>query len=334
MAKIQLLVLGSLALAAPAWAQEVNVYSARQPELIDPILQAFTVETGIKVNSVFMDKGIIERLQAEGDLSPADLVLTTDIANLSAIVEAGVVQPVQSEVIEAAIPEDFRDPADMWFGVTSRARVIYASRDRVAEGEVTTYEDLADPKWQGRICARSGLHNYNIALLSAAIAHHGPEAAKVWAAGLKANLARKPEGGDRDQAKAVWSGECDIALGNTYYVGQMLSDSEQAEWANAIRVVFPIFEGGGAHVNISGMAMTKAAPNHDNALKLMEYLVSPTAQALYAELNFEYPLVAKVPSSALVAGWGTFERDTINLADIAANRADALRIMEEVDFDN
>ncbi len=250
-------------------AQEVNVYSARQPELIEPIFQAFTGETGINVNSVFMDKGMIERLTAEGEHSPADLILTTDIANLSAIVAAGVTQPVKSALIEAAIPAEFRDPGQMWFGITLRARVIYASRERVAEGEVTTYEDLADPKWHGRLCTRSGLHNYNLALLSAEIAHHGAEAAQTWAAGLKANLARRPEGGDRDQAKAIWSGVCDIALGNTYYIGEMMQDDEQKQWAQAVRVDFPIFEDGGTHVNISGMAMTSSAP----CSILLQYLI-------------------------------------------------------------
>ncbi len=314
-------------------AQEVNVYSARQPELIEPIFQAFTGETGINVNSVFMDKGMIERLTAEGEHSPADLILTTDIANLSAIVASGVTQPVKSALIEAAIPAEFRDPGQMWFGITLRARVIYASRERVAEGEVTTYEDLADPKWHGRLCTRSGLHNYNLALLSAEIAHHGAEGAQIWAAGLKANLARRPEGGDRDQAKAIWSGVCDIALGNTYYIGEMMQDDEQKQWAQAVRVDFPIFEDGGTHVNISGMAMTSSAPNHENALKLMEFLVSHKAQELYANLNFEYPLAAGVAVPPLVDSWGSLTSDNTSLADIAANRAQAVTIMENVDFD-
>ena len=326
-------IVAMLGIGQTALAQEVNVYSARQPELIDPIFQAFTIESGITVNSVFIDKGMIERLKAEGDHSPADLILTTDIANLSAIVAAGVTQPVTSAIIDGAIPAEFSDPDHQWFGITMRARVIYASRERVAEGEVTTYEDLADPKWQGRLCIRSGLHNYNLALLSAEIAHHGTKAAQDWAAGLKSNLAQRPEGGDRDQAKAIWSGACDIALGNTYYIGEMMQDDEQKRWAEAVRVDFPIFEGGGTHVNISGMAMTRSAPNRDNAVKLMEFLVSHKAQELYANLNFEYPLVAGVPVPALVESWGSLGADTTSLADIAANRALAVTIMENVDFD-
>lgn len=190
--------------ALPAVAEEVNIYSHRQPELIQPLLDAFTKETGITTNIAFVDKGMAERLQAEGDRSPADIVLTVDIARLKQIVDAGVVQPVQSDVLEANIPEAFRDSADQWFGLTARARIVYAHKERVADGAVTTYEDLADPKWKGKICTRSGTNDYNVALLSAVIAHHGVDAATTWAEGLKANLARKPDGGDRDQVKAIW----------------------------------------------------------------------------------------------------------------------------------
>ena len=330
---LRLSTLALLACSVPALAQEINVYSHRQPELIQPLVDAFTAETGIAVNVAFVEKGMVERLQAEGDRSPADLVLTVDIARLLQIAEAGVLQPVQSDVLEANIPENLRDPNDLWFGLTSRARVVYASTDRVAPGEVTTYEDLADPKWQGRICTRSGLHDYNIALLGAMITHHGEDYATTWAEGLKANLARKPEGGDRDQVKAIAAGECDIALGNTYYIGQMLADPEEAEAANAVSIVFPTFKNGGTHLNISGIAMTKAAPNHDNALKFMEWLASDTAQKIYAETNFEFPVKPGVERSDLVKGWGDFTADTTPLTDIAAARPAALKIMETVDFD-
>jgi len=319
--------------ALPALAEEVNIYSHRQPDLIQPLLDAFTSETGIAVNVAFVDKGMVERLVAEGDRSPADLVLTVDIARLMQVVAADVTQPVQSEVLEANIPAEFRDPADHWFGLTTRARIVYASKDRVAPGEVTTYEDLADPKWRGRICTRSGTHDYNVALLAAVIAHDGAEAAKAWAEGLKANLARKPDGGDRDQAKAIWAGECDIALGNTYYMGQMLADPEQAAWANAVNVVFPTFAAGGTHMNVSGVAMTKAAPNKDAALRLMEWLSSDTAQAIYAETNYEFPVKPGVARSAVVQGWGDFTPDTLPLADVAAQRPAALQLMEEINFD-
>lgn len=319
--------------ALPALAQEVNVYSHRQPELVQPLFDAFTKETGIAVNVAFVDKGMVERLQAEGDRSPADLVMTVDIARLMQVVDAGVTQPVASEALEASIPAELRDPEGHWFGLTSRARIVYASKERVADGEVSTYEDLADPKWQGRICTRSGTHDYNVALTAAYIARHGEEAARTWAEGLKANLAKKPEGGDRDQVKSIWAGECDIALGNTYYMGQMVADPEQQAWADSVRIVFPVFEGGGTHLNISGVAMTKAAPNKDDALKLMEFLASDEAQRIYAETNHEFPVKPGVARSELVQSWGEFTPDSLGLVEVARQRPAALKIMEQVNFD-
>lgn len=320
------------ATAVPALA-DVNIYTTRQPELIQPVMDAFTAETGIAVNLAYVESGIVERLKSEGERSPADLVMTVDIANLQQIVDADVIQPVESEVLTAAVPAPLRSADNLWFGLTSRARVVYASKDRVADGEVTTYEDLASDKWQGRICTRSGVHNYNLAMLAAVIAHHGEDYAREWAAGIKENLARKPEGNDRAQVKAIWAGECDISLGNTYYMGQMLADPEQTEWANSVRIVFPTFEGSGTHINISGVAMTKAAPNKDEALQLMEYLVSPEAQAIYADINNEYPVLEGAEWSELVQSWGSFDADTTDLTEVASHRPAALRIMEEVNFD-
>ena len=330
---LRLTTLALLACSTPLFAQEINVYSHRQPELIQPLVDAFTLETGINVNLAFVDKGMAERLQAEGDRSPADLVLTVDIARLLQIAEADVLQPVQSDVLEANIPAELRDPNDLWFGLTTRARIVYASKDRVQPGEVTTYEDLASDKWKGRLCTRSGLHDYNIALLGAVITHHDEAFATTWAEGLKANLARKPDGGDRDQVKAIAAGECDIALGNTYYMGQMLADPEQKAWADAVTIVFPTFEAGGTHLNISGVAMTKSAPNKENALKFMEWLSSDAAQQIYAETNYEFPVKPGVARSELVSSWGEFTPDRTPLADIAAARAAALKIMETVNFD-
>lgn len=327
------LILALTSVALPAMAEEVNIYSHRQPELIQPLLDAFTAETGITTNVAFVDKGMAERLVAEGDRTPADLVLTVDIARLTQIVEAGVTQPVTSEVLTANIPAEFRDAGNQWFGLTTRARIVYASKDRVAAGEVTTYEDLASDKWKGRICTRSGTHDYNVALLGAVIAHHGEEAATKWAEGVKANLARKPDGGDRDQVKAIWAGECDIALGNTYYMGQMLADPEQKAWAESVSIVFPTFEGDGTHLNVSGVAMTKAAPNQEAALKLMEWLSSDKAQQIYAETNNEFPVKPGVARSELVQSWGDFTADSLALTDVAAQRAAALKIMETVNFD-
>ncbi len=319
--------------ALPALAEEVNIYSHRQPALLQPLIDAFTAETGITVNVAFVDKGMTERLVAEGDRSPADLVMTVDIARLTEVVNAGVTQPVDSAVLEANIPAEYRDPGDQWFGLTARARIVYAAKDRVTAGEVTTYEDLADPKWKGRICTRSGTNDYNVALTAAVLAHHDAAFTKGWLEGLKANLARKPDGGDRDQVKAIWAGECDIAIGNTYYMGQMLADPEQKEWANAVNIVFPTFVGGGTHMNISGVAMTKSAPNKEAALKLMEWLSSDEAQHIYAETNHEFPVKPGVERSDLVKSWGDFTPDSLGLADVAKLRADALKLIEEVNFD-
>ncbi|RMF37748.1 MAG: iron ABC transporter substrate-binding protein, partial [Alphaproteobacteria bacterium] len=200
-----------LALTGPsALAEEVNIYSYRQPELLAPLTDAFTAETGITVNVVHLDKGLVERLVAEGRRSPADLVMTVDVGRLDALVQADVVQPVKSPVLEANIPAEFRHPEGLWFGLSARARVVYAARDRVPEGTRLTYEGLAAPEWKGRICTRSGTHSYTIGLVAAYLVHHGEQATEAWLAGLKANLARKPQGNDRAQVKAVWAGECDI----------------------------------------------------------------------------------------------------------------------------
>ena len=221
----------------------------------------------------------------------------------------------------------------MWFGLTLRSRVVYASKERVKPGEITSYEDLANPKWKGRLCMRSGLADYNVALTAAYLLHHSPEATKTWLQGLKANLAHKPQGVDRDQVKSIWSGECDIAIGNTYYIGQMLNDETEKTYAEAVRIDFPVFEGGGSHMNISGVAMTKAAPDKAAALKLMEWLSSDKAQKIYAETNHEFPVKPGVPRSDLVNSWGSFTPDALGLADIAKARGAAVKLIEDVDFD-
>jgi iron(III) transport system substrate-binding protein len=320
-------------LATPAVADEVNVYSYRQPELIAPLTDAFTEKTGIDVNVAYLEKGMVERLKAEGRRSPADLIFTVDISRLAAVVNEGLTQPVETEALLANVPSEYRDPDGNWYGLTTRARIVYASKDRVAEGEVSTYEDLASEKWKGRICTRSGTHAYNVALTSAMVHHHGEEGAKAWLEGVKANLARKPQGNDRAQVKAIWAGECDISIGNTYYMGEMLSDPEQAEWANYVNVLFPTFENAGTHVNISGVALAKHAPNRDNAITLMEFLASPEAQEIYAKENYEYPIAPGSNADMLVESWGTFTADDVNLMTLAQHRSTALRLTEEVDFD-
>lgn len=313
--------------------EEVNVYSYRQPGLIQPMLEAFTADTGIVVNVSYLDAGVIKRLQLEGRRSPADLILTTDISRLHAAVEGGVTQPVDSELINAAIPDIYRDADGHWFALTLRARVVYASRDRVHTDDLTSYEQLAGPEWHGRICSRSGTHAYNLSLIAAHIAHHGADDTSTWLLGIKNNLARRPQGNDRAQVKAIWAGECDISIGNTYYMGLMLDDAEQKAWAGSVRILFPRFEDGGTHMNVAGMAMVRHAPNHENALKLMEFLVSGRAQEIYAEINHEYPVNPAAALSETVASWGAFRHDSLSLDEIARLRPKALQLVEQTDFD-
>ena len=327
------LALCALTLASTAVAQEVNVYSYREPALIQPLMDAFTAQTGVAVNVAFLNKGLIERLRAESRRSPADLVFTVDISRLHGVKDAGLTQPVQNDALTNNIPAEFRDPENHWFGLTTRARIIYASKDRVAPNEVATYEGLADSKWKDRICTRSGTHSYMLALTAAYLHHHGEAETLDWLKAVKSNLARKPQGNDRAQVKAIWAGECDISLGNTYYMGKMLSDPEQQDWANSVSVEFPTFADGGTHVNVSGMALTKSAPNRDDAIRLMAFLASPKAQEIYAADNFEYPIAPGTQADPLVQSWGSFEADTVNLTTIAKLRAEALRLTELADFD-
>ena len=323
----------TLFFSSPIFASEVNIYSYRQPFLIEPLTTAFTDKTGIKVNIVYLRKGMIERMKAEGKRSHADVVLTVEISRLSALVEAGLTQKVVSETLSTNVPEKYRDPAGHWFGLTTRARIIYVSKERVRTGEIKSYEDLADPKWRGKVCTRSGLNAYNLALTSAIIHHHGEDYAKKWLDGFKQNLARKPQGNDRAQVKAIWAGECDLSIGNTYYMGKMLKDPEQADWAKSVNIVFPTFEGGGTHVNVSGIGMAKFSPNKENALALMEFLSSGEAQEIYANANFEYPIAPGTKVGDLVKSWGSFNADNVNLMTIAKLRKKALKLTEIVDFD-
>jgi iron(III) transport system substrate-binding protein len=316
---------------------EVNIYSYRQPELIKPLLDAFTKETGITTNVLFLDKGLVERIRAEGANSPADVILTIDIARLSEAKDGGVVQPVKGNAtIDKDIPSAFRDPDGEWFGLTTRGRVVYASKERVAENAIT-YEELADPKWKGKICIRDGQHAYNLALFASMVAHHGADYTEKWLTGFKNNLARKPDGNDRSQAKSILAGECDISLGNTYYVGLMMTNDkepEQKEWASAIKILFPNAGDRGTHVNISGMALAKNAPNRQNAIKLMEFLSSGAAQKIYAEEVFEYPVMPGADPSDIVKSFGTLKPDTLPLIDIAKNRKTASELVDKVGFND
>ena len=327
---------GVLLTTAGTAAADVNIYSYRQPELIAPLLDAFTKETGIETNVLYLDKGLEERIEAEGQNSPADLIFTVDIGRLNNAKEKGITQPVENEAVNAAIPAQYRDSEGHWFGLTTRGRVVYASNERVAQDSIT-YEELADPKWKGKICTRDGQHAYNIALFSSMIAHHGEEFAKEWLAGLKNNLARKPTGNDRAQAKAIFAGECDLGLGYTYYVGLMQTNEkepEQKDWAKAIKVLFPNSADRGTHVNISGMALAKHAPNKDEALKLMQFLASAQGQEIYAEQVFEYPIAPGTEASEIVQGFGEIKPDTLPIEDVAKNRKRASELVDEVGYNN
>ena len=310
----------------------VNIYSYREPKLIEPLLAAFTAKTGIATNVVFAKEGLIERLTAEGKNSPADVLLTNEFGLLTQAVAAGVTAPVQSDTNGKQVPAEFRDPAGQWVGLSRRARIIYASKDRVAQNEIR-YEDLADPKWRGKICSRSGQHTYNVALVASMIANLGEEKAEAWLTGVKANLARKPAGGDREQVRDVQAGLCDIAIGNTYYMIAMQNSPEQKPWADAVKILFPNAGDRGTHVNITGMSRTAFAPNGDNAVALMEFLVSNEAQKLYAEAIGEYPVVAGVPASAAVEAWGPLKADPLPLSKIGALRRRASELVDRVRFD-
>lgn len=330
------LALLSPALAASlAQAGEVNIYSYRQPYLIEPLLKQFTQDTGIKVNVIFAEKGLIERIQAEGRNSPADVLLTVDVGNLTQATAAGIAQPVHSATLDAEIPPSYRATDGEWFGLTRRARVVYASKERVKQDAIT-YEELADPKWRGKICIRSGQHVYNVALIASMIAHHGEEWTEQWLKGVKANLARKPAGDDRLQVKGVYAGECDLAIGNTYYMGAMLKNDkepEQKEWANSVNMLFPNTGDRGTHVNVSGAVVAKYAPHRENAVKLIEFLASDNGQEMYADVNNEYPVKEGVPWSKLVQSWGDFKPDPISLNEIAGLRKKASELVDKVGFD-
>lgn len=325
----------ALVFTTAATAAEVNLYTTREPGLIQPLLTAFTERSGIKVNSIFVKDGLAERVAAEGRRSPADVLMTVDFGNLTDLVSRDLVQPVQSDALTAAIPPQLRDTDGRWFALSMRARLVYAAKDLdLAE---LRYEDLADPKWKGKFCMRSGLHPYSTALIAAYIAHHGEAAAETWLKGLKANLARKAGGGDREVARDILGQLCEIGIGNSYYVGRMRSGRggpEQQTWGDAIQVVLPRFENGGTHVNVSGAAIARHAPNRANAVKLLEYLASEDAQKIYATVDYEYPINAKVAPDPITQAYGTLVPDTVSLTEIAKHRKTASLLAERIGFDN
>ncbi len=333
-----------MVLSAPLYSfagGEVNLLSTRQEFLLRPFLDVFEAETGIKVNVVYLKKGMLERLKARP--GEADLMLAKDIANLTAIAEAGLLQPYKSATIDQNIPAAWRDAGHLWTGLTMRARVMYYSKDRVDPATLSTYASLADEKYKGKICIRSGYHNYNVALISAMIAENGKAKAKEWLQGVKANLARKPQGNDRAQVRGIAAGECDIAIGNTYYMGKMLENPDQRDWAAAVGIFFPNQKTTGTHVNITGGGVLKAAKNKENATKLLEFFTGNLAQTMYSQVNHEYPLKKGVGYSGIVKSFGAgqegikkgvFKADSLPMDKIAAERKVALKLLDEVNFDN
>ncbi|MBN9983232.1 Fe(3+) ABC transporter substrate-binding protein [Rhizobium laguerreae] len=331
------MLLAASALMSPciAAAAEINLYTTREPALIAPLLEAFTKSTGTKVNTVFLKDGLAERVASEGASSPADILMAVDAGNLVDLVDKGVTQPVESSVLNSAIPEQLRDAKGNWFALSMRARVLYAAKD--IEMSTFNYEELADPKWKGKICIRSGQHPYNTALFADYVAHYGAEETEKWLTAVKANLARKATGGDRDSAKDILGGICDIGIANSYYVGLMRSGKggeEQVKWGDAIKVILPTFENGGTQVNISGAAIAKHSPNKAEAVKLLEYLVSDEAQKIYAEANYEYPVKAGVAADPIIASFGELKIDSKPLSEIVSHRKQASELVDKVGFDN
>lgn len=318
---------------APACAQDVNVYSTREKRLLAPMLDAFTAKTGVKVNAIFIEKGLEERIKAEGASSPADVVIMVDGARMILAAKDGLFQPAKSDVLTKTVPEPLRDPQGLWTALTMRSRIVYASKDRVKVDSLA-YEDLAKPEWKGKVCIRSGQHGYNIGLFAALIAHHGEAKASGIISGIKANLAKKPSGGDRDVAKDIAAGVCDVGLANTYYLGLMAASADQKDWAAAVKPLFSHFRDGGTHVNISAAAIAKHAPHKAEALKLLEFMVSPDAQKLYADVNFEYPVSAAVNASETKKIFGAIKPDELPMQALADNARKASELVDKLAFDN
>jgi iron(III) transport system substrate-binding protein len=324
-----------MTVAGQAAAQgEINVYTYREAKLIQPLFDAFTKDTGVKVNVISASSGLEQRIKTEGTNSPADVLLTVDIGRLEEAVQSGITQPIKSSALEQVVPAQYRDPEGHWVGISLRARVVYASKERVKDTAIN-YEDLADPKWKGKICIRSGQHIYNNALFAAMIAKNGEAQTEAWLRGLKANLAQKPSGGDRETARDVAAGKCDLGIGNTYYWALMNDrETDRKAWADATRVILPTFKNGGTHVNMSGAVIAKNAPNKANAMKLLEWLVGEQAQKIYADMNYEYPVRSGVPINATIAGYGALKADATPLSKVAEHRKAAANLVDKVGFDN
>jgi iron(III) transport system substrate-binding protein len=338
-ARFAVALLGSVALAgfaAPAFAQsgEVNIYSYREQSLLQPLLDKFTEETGVTVNVLYAGDGLLERVAAEGELSPADVVLTVDIGNLVGAEEQGLTQAITTPVLTERVPEAFRDDDGQWTALSLRARVFYVSKDRV-DATALTYEDITKPEWKGRICTRPGDHPYNIGLIAQRIAKYGLDETRTWLTAVRDNLAYPPTGGDREGVKNILAGTCDLSITNTYYMGVMLNNEaepEQKEWAASARIIYPDAEGEGTQVNVAGGFIAKYAPNAENANALIAFLLSDEAQAIYADANYEFPVVPSVAPAELTQSWGVLKPVDTPLTEVAAYRDEAAALVDELKF--
>ncbi len=329
--------IGAVTLGIATWAAErervVNIYSARHYQTDEQLYAGFTKATGIQVNWIEGDQdGLLERLRNEGRNSPADLFITVDVGRLWRADQSGLLADLRSEVLEARIPASLRHPQGRWYGFATRARIIFFNKELVDGKAIRTYEDLADPRWKGLVCIRSSSNIYNLSLLASLIAHLGPEAAEEWAAGVVANFAREPVGGDTDQLRGLASGECGIALANSYYFARLMRSGAERDKAlvKAVGVIFPNQDGRGAHVNISGAALVKTAPHPENARAFLEYLTSREAQLYFTGVNNEYPVVGGLEANKTLRKLGAFKADTINIAVFGEYQAEAQRIFDRV----
>ena len=313
---------------------EVNIYSHRQPFLINPFLEKFTEETGIKTNVVYATKGLAQRLKAEGKNSPADVILTVDIGRLYIYDDLDLLASIDSSILDRNIPTNLKSPENKWFALSKRSRIIVTSKERVDEGQIKNMEDLADEKWKGKICSRPGSHVYNRALMASLILSLGEQAAEEWAKKFVSNLSRRPQGNDRAQVKAIFEGQCDISIINNYYFGKLKysEDPSQREWAKSVRIIFPNQGVGerGAHINISGGGVAKYSKNKKEAVALLEFLSKAQSQKMYGEINFEYPVNPSVETTEELKSWGSFKSDSLPIISIAQKAYEAQKIIDRV----
>lgn len=319
------------AITMPSFAAEVNVYSARQDALIAPLLEQFEEATGIEVNLITgKAEELLTRIKAEGAATPADLLITVDAGNLHRAKEAGVLRSIDSTLLYSRVPSQWIDPDKQWIGLTVRARPIFYAKDRVDPSRLSTYEALTDAQWKGRVCIRSSGNIYNQSLVASMIEANGEAATEEWARGLVSNFARKPAGGDTDQLRAVAAGQCDVAIANTYYFGRLLDSNKPADQSvtESVEVFWPNQNDRGSHVNISGAGFVKYSKNQTEALQLLEFMVSDAAQAYYAEINHEYPVVESAPLSPTIQALGTYKADSMNLGVLGTNNMRAVKVMD------